>query len=62
MAEKDMTVQEYAALRDIQPSAVRKAILKGHRLPGVVRRTKFGRAHVLTVDKRKIPKSLQVTK
>lgn len=57
-----MTVQEYAALRDIQPSAVRKAILKGHRLPGVVRRAKFGRAHVLTVDKRKIPKSLQVTK
>lgn len=56
-----MTVQEYAVLRKIGDSAVRKAIKLNHKLPGVVKLEKFGRAHVLHVDKRKIPKSLQVT-
>lgn len=51
-----MTVQQYADLRQIGASAVRKAILFNHRLPGVVRREKFGKAHVLIVDKKSCKK------
>ena len=57
-----VTTQQYAKLRGIGDAAVRKAIKLGHALPGVVRREKFGRAHVLYVDKNKLQKSLEVTK
>lgn len=56
-----MTVQQYAKLRGIHDAAVRKAIKLGHKLPGVTRRAKFGKSHVLHVDKIKLEKSLEVT-
>jgi len=49
-----MTTNQYAAARGITASAVRKAIKLGHKLPGVTRREKFGRDHVLYVDTKKI--------
>lgn len=52
-----MTVSQYAALRGIGPSAVRKAIKLGHRLPGVNRREKFGDQHVLYVNPAIVKKS-----
>lgn len=50
-----MTVKQYADLRGIGDAAVRKAIKLGHSLPGVTRREKFGRVHVLYVDPKKTP-------
>jgi len=52
-----LTSKQYAAMRGISDAAVRKAIKMGHKLPGVVRREKFGRAHVLIVDAKLIPES-----
>lgn len=57
-----ITVKEYAKLRGIGEAAVRKAIKMGHALPGVVKKEKFGKAHALYVDKRKLRKDLEVTK
>lgn len=57
-----MTVKEYAALRGIGESGVRNAIHRGHRLPGVTKLEKFGKAHVLHVDNKKVKKDLQVSK
>lgn len=51
-----MSVKQYAAARGITEGAVRKAIMKGHRLPGVTRREKFGDQHVLYVSVDKLPK------
>ena len=56
-----MTVQEYAKLRGIGDAAVRKAIKLGHKLKGVTRRAKFGKSHVLYVDKNKLVENLEVT-
>ncbi len=50
MKAKDMTVAEYANLRGITPGAVRKAIMMGHNLPGVISRRTFGKSHVLRVS------------
>lgn len=49
-----MTTKQYAGARGITEGAVRKAIKLGHRLPGVTRREKFGTAHVLYVDIKKM--------
>ena len=57
-----MTIKEYATLRGITEGAVRKAIMMNHKLPGVAGREKFGKSHVLHVDKKKLLKSLEVTK
>ena len=56
-----MTVKQYATARGITDAAVRKAIMMNHNLPGVVKKDKFGKAHVLHVDKRKLRKYLEVT-
>jgi len=53
-----ITTQQYAAMRGISDAAVRKAIIKGHKLPGVTARKKFGRAHVLHVDEKKVKEFL----
>lgn len=53
-----MTVQEYADARGVVSSAVRKAIKLGHAMPGLVKREKFGNAHVLHVDKKILKKFL----
>lgn len=53
-----MTIADYAEHRGIGPSAVRKAIKFGHKMPGVVKRTKFGSNHVLHVDKKILKKFL----
>lgn len=58
---KELTVQDYAALRGITPGAVRKAIKLKHNLPGVTKLSKFGKVHVLTVNEKKINKSLVVS-
>lgn len=47
---KDMTIQEYADMRKVTSGAVRKAIMKGHKLPGVLGRTMWGKSHVLRVS------------
>lgn len=57
-----MTTSEYAAFRGIGDAAVRKAIKMKHRLPGVIKMEKFGKVHVLHVNKTKVPKNLRVTK
>lgn len=57
-----MTVRDYATAREIGESGVRNAISRGHRLPGVTKLEKFGKAHVLHVDKRKLKKFLEVSK
>lgn len=57
-----MTVSDYARERGVGSSAIRKAILLGHNMPGVVKREKFGNAHVLHVDKKILKKYLEVTK
>lgn len=54
----EMTIADYADKRGIGASAVRKAILKGHKMPGVIKREKFGNAHVLHVDKKILKKFL----
>jgi uncharacterized membrane protein len=58
MPTTKMTVNEYAEARGVGSSAVRKAIILGHALPGVVKREKFGNAHVLHVDKKILNKFL----
>lgn len=62
MSVLKMTVANYAAKRKVGSSAVRKAILLGHNLPGVIKREKFGNAHVLHVDEKILKKYLEVTK
>lgn len=61
MALIKMTVAQYAENRGIGSGAVRKAIKLGHALPGVVKREKFGKAHVLIVDEKILKKYLEVT-
>lgn len=56
-----MTVAQYAKARGVGSSAIRKAILLGHAMPGLIRREKFGNAHVLHVDKKILKKYLEVT-
>lgn len=56
-----MTVSQYAGERNIGPGAIRKAIKLGHKMPGVVKREKFGNAHVLHVDKKILKKYLEVS-
>lgn len=56
-----MTVAQYAECRKVGASAIRKAILLGHNMPGVVKREKFGNAHVLHVDKKILKKYLEVS-
>lgn len=58
----EMGVKEYADLRGISQPAVIKAIKLGHKLPGVTGKKRFGSIHVLTVDKKKLTKNLQVMK
>lgn len=58
MSVVTMTIQDYADHRQVGASAIRKAILKGHAMPGVVKREKFGNAHVLYVDKKILKKFL----
>ena len=46
-----LTTQQYADLRGITPGAVRKAIRLKHSLPGVLFTKRFGKAHILFVEK-----------
>lgn len=48
--EKQLTTQQYATRRGITEGAVRKAIKMGHKLDGVLRVEKFGKAHVFYVS------------
>lgn len=49
---KNLTVKQYADLRKITPSAVRKAIRLGHNLPGAKRISSFGKSYMVTVSDR----------
>lgn len=49
MAEKIMTVQQYAAIRKVSSVAVTRAMNKGKKLIGVKSYRKIGRDWVLTV-------------
>lgn len=62
MPTEKMTVKDYAQLRGITTPAVYKAIKLGHNMPGVTKVEKFGAAHVLHVDKNKLPENLEVSK
>lgn len=50
MAVQEMTVAEYAKLRNIRPEAVIKALSKGHNTPGIEKHSRFGRAYKLSVN------------
>lgn len=52
MKTKLLSVSEYAAIRlpVVSVQAVRKAIVKGHKLPGVVSFSKVGKQWVLKCD------------
>lgn len=51
----------YADLRKISDRAVRKAIVKGHSLPGVIATQKLGRDYALTVDIQSLAKHLKIS-
>lgn len=58
----EMTVANYAKERGVGASAIRKAIILGHKMPGVVKMGKFGSNHVLYVDKNILKKFLASNK
>jgi hypothetical protein len=53
--------KKYSALRGITDRAVRKAIVKGHSLPGVLATQKLGRDYALTIDIQSLAKHLKIT-
>lgn len=54
----EMTIADYAKERGVGTSAIRRAIKFGYRMPGVIKRTKFGNNHVLHVDTKILKKFL----
>lgn len=57
-----ISVSEYAAMRDITPQAVIKAIKKNHRTPGVTEVRKIGNQYILTVNVDVLKNSLVVNR
>lgn len=55
------STKTYASVRDITARAVRKAIVKGHSLPGVISAQKLGRDYALTIDTHTLAKYLGIT-
>lgn len=48
MKAQKITITEYAKIRKVTTQAIRKAISKRHRLPGVAKVELFGKTYVLT--------------
>jgi hypothetical protein len=51
--EKNITIQEYARMRNKSPQGMRQAIRKNHKLPGVKNIQRFGKIYLLTVETKK---------
>lgn len=45
-----LTVSKYAEIRNIKPSAVINAMVRGHATPGLINWMKPGREYILYVD------------
>lgn len=53
--------RKYADLRDINDATVRKAIIHGWSLPGVIGTQKVGKTHLLTIDIESFAKYLKIS-
>lgn len=54
-------IKQYADVRKISTAAVRKQILKGRPLPGVIITQKTSSGHILTINIQSLAKYLEIT-